>query len=604
MSNDAAIEQLIQDIHSIRPGWGMDKLRKILTSGTAAQQQAALQAAQATITNGQVPASMGDVEDAAQQAVGQTSNDPVSRLSKEAHVGLFPWDTHTSWSSSQLQQLRDYFKGDQLLKNDVAAQNKIVDQLQQTVGSGDPVQAAKGIHWGMLSPDQKAKYGYQSGDIKNLDELKKHVSGNNVDWSGLDKYLKPLSGDQKYIALQQINQEIGGSGPLGAYKFVDQKAVDQLVRKLTTQPGAKSSASTQVPASGVDPSQNLFTVTPGATDPHPDQIKQWEGVTGQKFEDAYKNFVNSQYVSVQQQTAQGVLTGNEQLWSNGKYTPIDPSQNSQGLQYVFTAHSKDQALTPQEQAQSKGKNLQVSKAQFLGMMTSSNQAATSKMALIQATENAITTKYGITLSDPEKQQIYSKISTMSMQQLGQQVTTGGGGAIGWATNAIGSAGIFGNLVASFPEVSGGVAQASAISALQAALGADYAKYVSQDQITQLSKMSQADQTQYIDNLPDPTHPGYTVKAWNTGYGQILSDWQTNFGFSSKPSDSQISALMGMNTTQRTDYFNNSPSPVKGMNNLTYKNYDTTINNIRGDLTPSMGADFMASLAKPPKTPVP
>ena len=157
---------------------------------------------------------------------------------------------------------------------------------------------------------------------------------------------------------------------------------------------------------------------------------------------------------------------------------------------------------------------------------------------------------------------------------------------------------------SLPEVAQNVAQANAITALQNGLGSNYAQYVTPDQIQALSKMSQSDQTNYINNLPDPTHPGFTVGAWNTGYGQILNDWQTNFGFSQKPSDSQITALMGMNTTQRTDYFNNSPSPVGGMNNLTYKNYDSTINNIRGDLTPSMGADFMASLANPSKTPVP
>ena len=605
MSDDAAIEQLIQEIHSYRPGWGMDKLRKILTSGTADQQKAALQAAQ-QIISGQVPGSMGDIEGAAQQASDQISQDPISRLSKRSTDFTLPWDAHTSWSSQQIQQLRDYFKNDPLLKNDVATQNKIVDQLQKTAGAGDPVQAAKGIHWGMLSPDQKAKYGYQPGDIKNLDELKKHVSKDNVDWSGLEKYLKPLSGDQKYIALQQINAAIGGSGPLGAYKFISQSDVDKLVNQLTAQQPSKQQAGS-VGSSGQDPSQNLFTVTKDSTTPHPDQIAQFEAISGQNFETAYQNFINSQYVSIQQQltTATGsVLTGQEMLWSSGKYEPISTTPNAQGWTWAFTAHPKSEPLTPQEQAQAKGKSLQVSRAQFLGMMVSSNTAQASKLNLIQATESAIQNKYGITLTPDEKKQIYDKIAVMSTQQLAEAVTTGGGGPQGWAASAIASTGVFGTLVASLPEVSQNVAMQSAITTLQQDLGSNYAKYVTPDQITALSKMSQADQTNFINNLPDPTHPGFTIGAWQTGYGQILNDWQTNFGFSAKPSDSQITALMGMNTTQRTDYFNNSPSPVKGMNNLTYKNYDTTINNIRGDLTPSMGADFMASLAKPSKTPVP
>lgn len=595
MSDDAAIEQLIQDIHNFRPGWGMDKLRKILTSGSADQQKAALQAAQQMI-QGSVPGSMGDIEDAAQQAAGQISQDPVSRLTKEGHIGLFPWEFHSPWSDSQLQKLRDYFKSDPLLKNDVGTQNKIVDELGKTGGAGDPVQAAKGIHWGMLSPDQKAKYGYQPGDIRNLDQVKQQVA-ENVDWSGLDKYLSKLSGDQKYLALQQINQQLGGD------KYIRQSKVDQVVNQLTTQQPPKSQTSSVGP-SGQDPSQNLFTVSPNATAPSPDQIAQFEGISGQNFETAYQNFINSQYVSVQQQvtTATGsVLTGNEMLWSSGQYQPLSTTQNSQGWQWAFTAHPKSEPLTPQEQAQAKGKNLQVTRAQFLGMMVSSNTAQASKLNLIQATESAIQNKYGITLTPDEKKQIYDKIAVMSTQQLAEAVTTGGGGPQGWAASAIAPTGIFGTLVASLPEVSQNVAMQSAITTLQQDLGSDYAKYVTPDQITALSKMSQADQTNFINNLPDPTHPGFTVGAWNTGYGQILNDWQINFGFSQKPSDKEITALMGMNAAQRTDYFNNSPSPVKGLNNLTYKNYDTLINTVRSDLSPSMGHDFFASLNDPKQT---
>jgi hypothetical protein len=466
-----------------------------------------------------------------------------------------------------------------------------------------------GAQW--TSVQQMEAYIKQGGGgtamFPGWDAAKEKTSGVKFDPSGLANYVQGLPKNQQQAALASIQkflQDRSGWTPLRQQDLADARA--QAVRDVQASQPKSSTSTGSVSPAGQDQSQNLFTVSKDATDPSPDQIAQFEAISGQNFDQAYKNFVNSQYVSVQQQltTATGsVLTGQEMLWSNGKYEPISTSANSQGWQWAFTAHPKSEPLTPQEQAQAKGKDLQVSKAQFLGMMVSSNTAQASKLNLIQATEEAIKNKYGITLTPDEKKQIYDKIAVMSTQQLAEAVTTEGQGPQGWAANAISPTGIFGNFVNSLPEVSQNVAQANAITALQNGLGSNYAQYVTPDQITALSKMSQADQTNYINNLPDPTHPGFTVGSWNSGYGQILNQWQTEFGFSSKPSDSQISALMGMNTTQRTDYFNNSPSPVSGMNNLTYKNYDTTINNIRGDLTPSMGADFIASLANNPQNPV-
>ena len=449
-------------------------------------------------------------------------------------------------------------------------------------------------HQGPPTPSSSTWTSVQQ--MEQFIEAERHLPGaKTFDVSGLTGYVQSLPKNQQGQALASIQQFLKDRSN---WTPIQQKDLDdargQAVRDV--QASQPKPSGPQAPASGVDPSQNLSTVTPGSTTPGQDQIEQWQKLTGQDFETAYQNFIKSQYISVQQQTSTGVLTGSEQIWSAGGYQPISPTANAQGWQWAFTSHPISQPLTGIENVESQGKNLQVTRSQFLGMMMSSNTAATSKMGLIQATENAITAKYGITLTDAEKQQIYDKIAPMSLQQLQQQVLSQGGGVQGWATNAIATTGVFGTLVASLPEVSQNVAMQNAITTLQTDLGANYAQYITPDQITALSKMSQTDQTNFINNLPDPTHPGFTVGAWNTGYGQILSQWQQEFGFSSKPSDSQISSLMGMNTIQRTDYFNNSPSPVKGMNNLTYKNYDTAINNLRGDLAPSMGADFVGSFA--------
>jgi hypothetical protein len=567
-------QQILQWIKDNRPDWvDSDKYKWLQWAlQSSPQKQAVLDSVNRDIQNGEVDIQKVNtnaeynVQQATKPQSGSNVAESIARanplggglLGQQQQPHQVPQSSGSTWTS--VQQMQDYI-------NTGGSQNFLSKLVGGYPTGSDP-----------KKPKTDAKY------------LTNYVNG------------LPKSEQKTALAsIQQFLKDRSGGTPLQQKDLDD--ARNQAVRDVQQTTGKPA---TQVPASGQDPSQNLFTVSPDSTTPSSGQIAMWERLTGQNFDQSYQSFVNSQYVSVQQQATQGtstVLTGNEMLWSNGKYEPLSTT-SQQGYSWVFTAHPKSEALTPQEQQQAKGKNLQVSKSQFLGMMMASNANATSKMGLVQAVENAITAQTNIPLTDAEKSQIYDKIAPMSLADLSKDTTTQGGGVQGWAANAIKPTGILGSFMASLPEVSQNVAMQNAITTLQKGLGSNYAQYVTPDQITALSKMSDADQTNYINNLPDPTHPGFTVGAWTTGYGQILNNWQQNFGYSSKPTDSQITALMGMNITQQTDYFNNSPSPVAGMNNESYKKYDTTINSLRDDLTPSMGADFMASLAKPSKTPVP
>jgi hypothetical protein len=256
------------------------------------------------------------------------------------------------------------------------------------------------------------------------------------------------------------------------------------------------------------------------------------------------------------------------------------------------------SLTPQQQQQYKGKNLQVSESQFAAMMGGL------KYQVAQAAEAAIqsTWAYGTYPAAELNPLIWQAINNIPQEQLYQEVNAPSvGGYQGWVTQAITTNGLLGQLVSKFnaenPQYAAGAAQTTMeqnfVTAWeQAGLGTPTAA-----QIQQGSNMSSADQTIFINEQPDPKHPGFTVGAWSSGYNTVLSQWEQNMGYGSTPTDAQVTALMGMNSTQLADYFYNSPSPVSGMNNGTYKGYDTLINSVRGDLTPSMGSDFLSSLTQ-------
>jgi len=509
MSKDSDIQNLIAQIKTMRPGWGTTKLRRILASGTQAEQDAALQAVQTLVQGGSL-ASMGDVENAAQQAA-QDLSDPVSKLKNAAKVGLFPWDTHTAWSDQQLQQLRAYFKGDPLLKNDPNAQSQIVDQLSKTAGSGDPVQAAKGIHWGMLSPDQKVKYGYQSGDIRNLDQLKKQVD-ENVDWSGMDKYINSLSGDKKYAALQQINQAIGSD------KYINQGKVDQALQQVTAQPSAQAAATTTGAVSQAQPAPttgmatlSALTPQPGATDVTDQQKQLYKLATGgQDFDTAYNNYANNNAISIQQQNAiTGAATGDGSLWTSGAYQPV-----AQG--YVYGSK-------PLSQVSGDTSKYKVSPAQFLGMQATTSLKLATTIETAAAAQWAQT--YQGTIPDQLIQQIYQNVSKMPPGQQAQLALNPQGAEASGGALDIGA--MMSSYASAHPE------------AVSAGAGSDTTTYA----------LNQ-------DRAPSPI-PGVSMGLYTSAVTNMKTLWASTFH--REPSDKEIRYFAGWNKDAVQAWVDQQPS---------------------------------------------
>ena len=490
--------------------YGVDttQLSTYLNGLSSDQQTAALAAIQSKMDAGHVTTA-ADMNTTAQQAVEQS--DPVSQLSGGAFGGLV---VHTSWSQDQLTALKQYFATDPVLKNDSGMQQRVIDQLKKTKGQGDPVDQAKGIAWGQMSLQQRAQYGYQPGDIKNLDDLKKAAQQDapfdtNVNWSPLETYINKLSGADKYAALQIANQNLSGAfgGITGTQAAID-KALVAVTNQQNQQTQAASTASAAAaPATGaaaisqIVPDPNSPTVS--------DAVKQQYKLAmgGQDFDQAYKNFADNYAISVEQQNAQGAgVAGTEQLWNSGNY--VAPAA---GYTYGSPVPNTDPSKRPTE-------------AQFLGMQSQSTLKLAN--AILAAADTTAQGTYGNHLDAGLQAQILSQIGAMPLDA-----------QISLAANPAGA------------EAAGGALDIGAMLSTYAAKNPSWVKSVSAAADTTAYNLQQA-------QTPSPV-PGMQMGAYDKLVSTMRPIWEA--AFKREPTPAELQHFAGWDPNELQGWANSQPS---------------------------------------------
>lgn len=307
-----------------------------------------------------------------------------------------------------MSQLKDYFQSDPYLKTHKDAQMKIAQEISKQAvlpkGVDDVVATAKQINWQSLAPKERFKYyGYQEGDLKNLDEIKQQRD--DVNWSQVEGYINSRkSPADKYAALQYVNQQVQSGG------FLGQQAIDNLAKALPSIVNPTSTATTTTDTSGATPASTAaqpqgaaaaaqLAPQTGATTVTDMQKQLYKEATGgQDFDTAYKSFIQNYGIAIQNQNA---VTGAEdqqggtQLWTTGGFTPPPAGSTYGPAQHIAAGDTQHQ----------------VSEAQFLGFQAAGALKLSS--AALQTANTMWASNHATTMPAGAAQAVVQKIAGMS-----------------------------------------------------------------------------------------------------------------------------------------------------------------------------------------------